>query len=563
MTGISSSTFLTQSIMAGEEWRGLELAVMRLLGHCGWSNIQDVGETGDKGADILAVRENPQNAACETFLIQVKAATGSVYIGSSAIEQAIQGQAHYGAKIAVVATNGDFTKSAVVRQHKLKSQGFDLRLWNGIFLNQLLSKWGDYPQTRRDPRPYQAQIIKDIVSNYDQSRKKSFFIVATGLGKTVIASTATNLLYQRGLQKVLVLCHSVDLAQQLQREFWPQIPKSVPTRLFMDGEPPVPVNGINFGLYQTLYGYLGGIDKDAFDLIIVDEAHHALSNAFATCIERLEPKHLIGMTATPWRGDGATIDSIFGEPIARVSLIDGMRMGFLARVDYRLMCDNIEWNEVPKLARMSLSIKDLNKRLFVPQRDEAVIDSIQAALKEFDNPRIAVFSPSKTHADEFSRKLTLAGITSASASIGDKVKRRRVLMDFAAGKIIALTSVDVLNEGIDLPNLNILVFLRATHSRRIFIQQLGRGLRLAPGKEKVIVLDFVTDIRRLAAVKDLDREAKEEPKPGTVETVYLRDGIVKFSNKKSQAFVDAWLEDVAGLEESDEAEKLTFPDSEV
>ncbi len=127
------------------------------------------------------------------------------------------------------------------------------------------------------------------------------------------------------------------------------------------------------------------------------------------------------MTATPWRGDGATIDSIFGEPIAKVSLVDGMRMGFLAKVDYRLMCDNINWDEVPKLARSLISIKDLNKRLFVPQRDEAVIASIQSAVKEFSNPRIAIFSPSKAHAEEFARKLNVAGITAASASIDDKV----------------------------------------------------------------------------------------------------------------------------------------------
>lgn len=127
---------------------------------------------------------------------------------------------------------------------------------------------------------------------------------------------------------------------------------------------------------------------------------------------------------------------------------------------------------------------------------------------------------------------------------------------------MAVTSVDVLNEGIDVPRVNVLVFLRATHSRRIFVQQLGRGLRLSPGKNKVIVLDFVTDIRRLAAVKELDKEAKEDAKPGDVETVYLRDGLVKFNDEKSQAFVEAWLEDVAGLEESDEAEKLTFPESE-
>lgn len=364
-----------------------------------------------------------------------------------------------------------------------------------------------------------------------------------------------------GLRKVLVLCHSTDLAQQLQREFWTQIPKSIPTRLFMGGEAPVPIDGVNFGLYQTLHGYLGGIDPDAFDLVIVDEAHHALANAFATCMEHLQPRFLIGMTATPWRGDGVLLDSVFGEPIERVSLVDGMRMGFLSKVDYRMMCDNINWDEMPRLTKSSLSIRDLNKRLFMPQRDEAVIKHILEAMKDFERPRIAVFSPSVAHAEEFARKLTSRGISAANASIDDRVRRRTILMDFSAGRLTALTSVDVLNEGIDVPDVNMLVFLRATHSRRIFVQQLGRGLRLAPGKEKVVVLDFVTDIRRLAAVVGLDRDARDDQSPSVPETVYLRDGVVSFSDARAQAFVEAWLEDVTTLEETEDAERLAFPQS--
>jgi len=330
----------------------------------------------------------------------------------------------------------------------------------------------------------------------------------------------------------------------------------------MDGEPPVPSDGINFGLYQTLFGYLGGIEPTAFDLIIVDEAHHALANAFSSCIEHLSPKLLIGMTATPWRGDGTSIESIFGEPIEKVSLVDGMRMGFLAKVDYRMMCDNIDWEQVPKLARTSLSIRDLNKRLFLPQRDDAVIAKLLELTASMERPRIAIFSPSKNHADTFAGKLVSSGIPAANMSVDDKVKRRQVLLNFSSGKIKAVTAVDVLNEGIDVPDVNILVFLRATHSRRIFVQQLGRGLRISPGKEKVIVLDFVTDIRRLAAVKELDKEAKADPKPGEVETVFLRNGVVTFSNEKAQKFVDAWLDDVASLQDQDDAERLAFPDTE-
>ncbi len=553
-------TFLTEEITQGDDWRGLELAVVRLLSHCGWKDVQDIGRSGDKGADILAVHAR-EGIEGDTYLIQVKAVTGDSYVGVSALNQALQGQGHYGAKIAVVATNGDFTKSALKRRDELIGQGFDIRLWNGVFLHKLLDQWPEYTPNRKELRPYQKRIVDKIVSNFDRKRRKSLFIVATGLGKTVIASTAADLLMKKGLSKVLVLCHSTDLAQQLQREFWTQIPKSIPTRLFMGGGAPVPIEGINFGLYQTLHGYLGGIDPDAFDLLIVDEAHHALANAFASCMDHLRPRHLIGMTATPWRGDGALIDSVFGEAIDRVSLVDGMRMGYLSKVDYKLMCDNIDWDEVPKLAKKSVSIRDLNKRLFLPQRDEAVIDKVLNAMDEVPNPRIAVFSPSIAHAEEFAKKLTSRGVSAANASTSDRVKRKSILMDFSAGRLTAVTSVDVLNEGIDVPDVNILVFLRATHSRRIFVQQLGRGLRLAPGKEKVVVLDFVTDIRRLAAVIALDREARSEKSPGEVERVYLGDGVVNFSDKKAESFVEAWLEDVTSLEETEEAEKLSFPES--
>jgi len=562
MSEPQKATFLTEAVMAGGDWRALELAVSRLLLHCGWKNIQYVGESGDKGADVLAVRANPSKGTDDSYLIQVKAVNSNSYVGKSAVDQAVKGQAYYKAKVVVVATNGDFTKSAYDRRDDLNRQGYDVRLWNGKFLTDLVAKWPEYSEEKRSPREYQSKIVDSVVKGFHSGRRKALFVVATGLGKTVIASSVADLLYSTGLKKILVLCHATDLAFQLQRSFWAQISKNIPTRIFMDGEPPVPSDGINFGLYQTLFGYLGGIEPTAFDLIIVDEAHHALANAFSSCIEHLSPKLLIGMTATPWRGDGTSIESIFGEPIEKVSLVDGMRMGFLAKVDYRMMCDNIDWEQVPKLARTSLSIRDLNKRLFLPQRDDAVIAKLLELTASMERPRIAIFSPSKNHADTFAGKLVSSGIPAANMSVDDKVKRRQVLLNFSSGKIKAVTAVDVLNEGIDVPDVNILVFLRATHSRRIFVQQLGRGLRISPGKEKVIVLDFVTDIRRLAAVKELDKEAKADPKPGEVETVFLRNGVVTFSNEKAQKFVDAWLDDVASLQDQDDAERLAFPDTE-
>ncbi len=303
----------------------------------------------------------------------------------------------------------------------------------------------------------------------------------------------------------------------------------------------------------------GAIGRDAFDLIIVDEAHHAMASGFATCLQHLNPKLSIGMTATPWRGDGLSIETLFGEPVQSVSLVDGMKMGYLAKVDYRLMCDNIDWDEVPKLSKSTLSIKDLNRRLFLPQRDDAVITELLRLSREVNRPKIAVFSPSIAHAKRFAARLGNAGIPAANASIDDKVEQRRILLEFSSGKLQAITAVDVLNEGIDVPDINVVVFLRATHSRRIFIQQLGRGLRISETKDSVTVLDFVTDLRRIAAVQEIDSESKSTGKAPGQEVVLFPHGVVTFSNNKAQQFIDAWLKDVAGLQDEIDAEKLKFP----
>ena len=411
---------------------------------------------------------------------------------------------------------------------------------------------------KREPRKYQETIINKAFDIYNKDGKKAFYVVATGLGKTVIAASIARKLWDAGNRRILVLCHAIPLAQQLEEVFWPQLSKEIPTSVFYDGLPPKTSEGISFGLYQSLYGYLPGLDPDQFDVIIVDEAHHAMAQGFRTCLEKLKPRFLVGMTATPWRGDGKSLNEVFGGPIQTVSLVDGMALGFLSKVDYRIYCDNINWEEIPHLSKKQLTISDLNKRLFLPQRDEAVIREIKKTVSEVKNPRIAIFSPSINHGKLFANMLSAEGIPTAALSCGDKVETRRRLLGFEAGNYTAVTAVDVMNEGIDVPDVNILVFLRATHSRRIFVQQLGRGLRISEGKEKVIVLDFVSDIRRMAEVVSMSNEGKE--KGQGPERLFLKEGFVHFTNEKMETFVQAWINDVADLSETDDNSKLTFPE---
>jgi len=549
-------SFLTEDILKGTDWRALERAVARLMGHCGWRDISIIGRSGDMGADIVGIKD--QNGKPKAWVVQVKAVTGGNYVGVVGLNEVMQAQSIYNAHVAVLATNGDFTNSVKKRQSELRNASFDVKLWNGTFLTGLLAKWPERHNLTRPLRPYQSAIVEKALNSYDEGRNKVQYVVATGLGKTVVAAEIASKLWERGCKKQLVLCHAQDLALQLEQGFWPQVGQSVPTRFFFDGMPPLVYEGINFGLYQTLQGYLSGIEPGSYDVVIVDEAHHALAHGFRGCVDHLAPRFLVGMTATPWRGDGRSLDDLFGEPIARVSLVDGMAMGYLSQVDYRLFCDNIDWRGIQNLTRQSLTIRDLNKKLFLPQRDEAIVNEITKVASNLPFARIAIFSPSIDHARRFAAQLSASGLPCAPLSGEDRVERRRRLMEFSAGKLKAITAVDVMNEGIDVPDVNVLVFLRATHSRRIFVQQLGRGLRVAADKEKVIVLDFVSDIRRMAEVVELDKEARKE---GVMrENLYLKNGVVKFNDVRAQKFFEAWLADVADLGGLGDTERLAFPD---
>lgn len=549
-------SFYTDDISNGYNWKGLERAIARMMEHLGWKDINVIGGAGDRGGDVLATKS--EGLRVKSWVVQSKAVTGDRYIGPQALKEAINALSFYDANIAAVATNGEFTKTARQRQEQLAANGYTLKLWNGAFLKGLVNQMPENHAGFRELRPYQDDIVRKVVATFDEGNKRAFYIVATGLGKTVIAATIARQLWNRGCHRILVLCHATDLALQLEQGFWPQLTKDVPTSVFFDGLPPHNTEGISFGLYQSLYGYLPGIDPDQFDVVIVDEAHHALAHGFRTCLEHLKPKFLVGMTATPWRGDGQSLTTIFGDPMAKVSLVDGMAMGYLSKVDYRILCDNVDWDNMQDMSQQNLSIRDLNKRLFLPQRDEAVISELKTAISEVSHPRIAIFSPSIEHSNRFAEMLSASGIPCAALSKVDKSERRRRLLAFASGTYQAICAVDVMNEGIDIPDVNILIFLRATHSRRIFVQQLGRGLRLSEGKEKVIVLDFVSDIRRMAEMIDMNNEGKT--KGAEHEIVYLQEGFVSFSDARVESFVNMWLEDVADLSGSDDEVKLKFPE---
>jgi superfamily II DNA or RNA helicase len=253
---------------------------------------------------------------------------------------------------------------------------------------------------------------------------------------------------------------------------------------------------------------------------------------------------LAGVTATPWRGDSFDLDQIFGEPVFHMGIAEGLARGFLTEVDYRLLADNIDWEMVQHQSQYKYSLSQLNRQLILPTRDEEAARQIKSTFELEGRRAGVVFCPTIVHAESFVSALRKYGLRSEAVSAAMTARDRDVTMSrFRAGQLDMVATVDLFNEGVDVPDVDLIVFMRATHSRRIFVQQLGRGLRVTPQKDRVVVLDFVTDLRRVAEVIELDGAVRRD----SVERLGLGDHLVSFGDRSAGSFLREWMLDQADL----------------
>ena len=537
------------------QWQALERMLARLLEHSGFKDVMIVGGSGDKGADIVGTFNQ------QRWVVQSKFRTYG-QIDSSALKEAVLAMSAYKAEVAVAATNQTFNADAQKYKKLMDSSDIDLRTWNGAYLQNYFRALPCMSTAFKELRSYQLDAIDKIEQKRSIGGDKALVIMATGLGKSLVATQLiANELDRNPTQEILVLAHMTDIVKQLELASWSQLRKDWSTHLWTDGEVPTYVGGIIFATWQSVIGALNKAPMEGrFGLIIVDEAHHAPALKFSHLLHQLHPNFLAGFTATPWRGDELDLSTLFGPPTYVKDIIDGMQEGFLAEVDYRMLTDGIDWDEVARMSKQGHTIKDLNSKLIMPDRDVAIVDKFSEHFFSIQNPKAIVFCRSKAHADKLQPLFSAKGINTAVLH-SDLPREQRFfnLSSFRVGTIGCLISVEILNEGIDVPDVNIIGFMRVTHSRRIFIQQLGRGLRVYPGKSKVLVLDFVADIRRLAAGLEINREATE--RANREEVIRYQDGrVVIFDNDKPASFFNEYLADVADIENMDEGSRLKFPE---
>jgi superfamily II DNA or RNA helicase len=547
-------SFLDDRRLLKGPWQAFERDVARLLIHAGFDDVRIVGGAGDKGADIVGVKNG------EIWVVQCKHTT----LGpptKAAVQEVVDAGRFYKADRLVIATSRIAGGALQAEIERYKGLDVTVEVLDPPKLLELVSKVPEYPKSRRELRAYQRVVLEVFRAGLIDTRRAQV-VLATGLGKTVVMAELVAELYRDGLIKgdcVLVLADKRELVKQLQSGFWHQLPKWVPTHLLSSGEAPSFWDGITFATVQSINSRAESLPR--FGLVLVDEAHHIGSATFRHAIDRLDPPMLGGVTATPWRGDSFDIDELLGQPLARIGISEGLQNKYLCGVDYRLLADNVDWQFVQSLSQHRYSLTQLNKRLIIPTRDDEAARQVADVFRAEGRRGAIVFSPTVDHAESFAGNLRAYGLKAEAISSRQDARERDALMSaFRKGDVAVLTSVDLFNEGVDVPDVDLIVFMRATHSRRIFVQQLGRGLRMSAGKEKVIVLDFVTDLRRMAEVLELEKASS-----GPLERLPLGGHLVNFRDQSAGSFMLEWMKDQADLmlREGDaqlELPKFDFPD---
>lgn len=367
------------------------------------------------------------------------------------------------------------------------------------------------------PRPYQLDCLAALAKAREDGVKKGLVIMASGLGKTLTAAfDVRQFLETQPNARVLCLCHQEEILLQSKRKFQKVFGEEYSYGLYTGNYKTRHAVSFLFATFQTMRDHREEFPSDAFAYVLVDEAHHTSAETYQPTVDYFAPQFLLGLTATKDRMDGQDILDTYEQVLYEMDIYDGWNQDWLARVDYRIMLDDLNQEEFEKYVGPSasgekVSLSQLNRTIFAPQRDEDIVKSIREQLSDLENPSIFVFCSSIDHAKNMSHHF--GGEAAVIHSGQSSALNEAVLSEFRAGKLRVVISVNMLNEGIDVPETDAIVFLRSTESSTIFFQQLGRGLRTGATKRAVRVLDYVANLERISTILEMEETAKKRLPP--------------------------------------------------
>ena len=342
-----------------------------------------------------------------------------------------------------------------------------------------------YSPPKRLLNVLQQDSLKALTTAHDLRQRAGLIVLPTGTGKTRIAAEDAK---RTAAKRVLYIGHTHEMLDVAKSEF--EAAFSAPkVAIHIVGKTLDKPGSVNISTIQLLRHNLVRLKPGAFDYVIIDEFHHAAAKSYREVLDRLKPPFLLGLTATPYRGDRQDIAELCGHNVlVDFDLRSGIDMGILSPYHYFGCFDDIDYSKVVHNG-VRYNIKDLERALIIPERDRAIIATWREHAE--GKPTIA-FCCSHEHAKRVAASFNKSGVPAEVYLSETSLQiRRGVADDLRKGTVRVVCAVDVLNEGADMPFVECLLFLRPTESQRIFFQQLGRGLRKYVGKPICTVIDFI------------------------------------------------------------------------
>lgn len=349
------------------------------------------------------------------------------------------------------------------------------------------------------PFHYQVEILEKLSTERSvHNRYRNLLVAATGTGKTVISAFDYKKFRQENpTARLLFVAHRKEILQQAQSTFQGVLKDNNFGDLWVDGIEPENFENV-FASILTLNNRIENINLSAayYDFIIIDEVHHIAASSYRAVLEHFKPKILLGLTATPERMDGEDILKDFCDTIAaEIRLPEALNRKLLSPFQYFGVTDNVDLSNV-KWQNGRYLPGELTK-LYTQNdlRVNHILQNIEKYLLDVNDVRALCFCVTQEHAQFMAEKFTLAGLKADYLVSSRNNERSELRRKFIQKEINYLFVVDIFNEGVDIPEIDTVLFLRPTESLTLFLQQLGRGLRLADNKECLTVLDFVGNAR--------------------------------------------------------------------
>lgn len=383
-------------------------------------------------------------------------------------------------------------------------------------------------------RDYQQEAAENLQKMREDGKTIALLYHATGVGKTITAATDAKAVGGR----TLFLVNALKLASQAKETFakvWPEATLGEYT-----GSQKDMTQTVIFATVQSISKDLEKFSPTDFDYLIVDECHHAAANTYQKIFTYFHPKFILGLTATPERSDGEDMLELFQNVAHKMDLKTAVERGVLVPIRCIRVKTNIDLTDV-RINGIKYNSQDLESKLFIPERNQLIVDTY---LKYVNGKKTVIFCASVDHAAEIAKLLRDNGVKAEAVSGRDRVEiRDKILKDYETGSTNVLCACDLLNEGWDSPHTTVLFMARPTMSKTIYLQQLGRGTRRCPGKEDLLVVDFVDNANMFNMPYSLHRVldiAKYQPMAYVLAPENKRklDQDMLFQGEKPEAWLD-------------------------